>query len=123
MDEQRQFIVIVEDDYSLRRAVERLLRLSGFRTRSFYSAEDPHVFEWASAARCLVIDVQLPGLSGPAFYGTLHAPRPPAVFMTAHEGVRTRLAIESAGGHTLLTKPFLGDALIEEVMKAMSGPP
>lgn len=76
MDEERQLIVIVEDDSGLRRAVERLLRLSGFRTRSFHSAEDANVFELASAARCLVIDVQLPGISGPAFYGSLHVPRP-----------------------------------------------
>lgn len=122
MDEQRQFIVIVEDDSGLRRAVERLLRLSGFHTRSFRSAEDAHVFESASAARCLVIDVQLPGISGPAFYGTLHMPRPPAVFMTAYESARTRRVVESAGAHSLLTKPFLGEALIEEIWKATGGP-
>lgn len=122
MDDKRQFIVIVEDDAGLRRAVERLLRLSGFRTRSFHSAEDSNVFEFASEARCLVIDVQLPGISGPAFYGTLQWPRPPAVFMTAYDGVRMRRAIESTGAQTVLTKPFLGDALIKEVLKA-TGPP
>ena len=121
MDEQRQLIVIVEDDSGLRRAVERLLRLSGFHTRAFHSAEDTEVFEWASTACCLVIDVQLPGVSGPAFYGTLHTPRPPAVFMTAYDGVRTRRAVESAGAHSLLTKPFLGETLIDEVLKATGG--
>ncbi|MFC4704374.1 response regulator [Paraburkholderia caffeinitolerans] len=114
--------MIVEDDSGLRRAVERLLRLSGFRTRSFHSAEDSNVFEFASEARCLVIDVQLPGISGPAFYGTLHLPRPPAVFMTAYDGVRMRRAIENAGAHTVLTKPFLGDALIKEILKATGSP-
>jgi len=118
MDEHRQLIVIVEDDAGLRRAVERLLRLSGFRARSFHSAEDANVFEFASTAGCLVIDVHLPGMSGPAFYGSLHAPRPPAVFMTAYDGGRMRRAIESAGAHAVLTKPFLGEALIEEILKA-----
>lgn len=122
MDEERQLIVIVEDDSGLRHAVERLLRLSGFRTRSFHSAEDANVFELASTARCLVIDVQLPGISGPAFYGTLHVPRPPAVFMTAYEGGRMRRAIESTGAHTVLTKPFLGEALIDEILKATGAP-
>ncbi|CAB3787816.1 C4-dicarboxylate transport transcriptional regulatory protein DctD [Paraburkholderia caffeinitolerans] len=122
MDDKRELIVIVEDDSGLRRAVERLLRLSGFRTRSFHSAEDSNVFEFASEARCLVIDVQLPGISGPAFYGTLHLPRPPAVFMTAYDGVRMRRAIENAGAHTVLTKPFLGDALIKEILKATGSP-
>lgn len=118
MDEKQQFIVIVEDDSGLRRAVERLLRLSGFQTRSFHSAEDTDVFEFSSTACCLIIDVQLPGISGPAFYGTLHSPRPPVVFMTAYDGVRTRRAVESAGAYALLTKPFLGETLIDEVLKA-----
>ncbi|WP_321962903.1 response regulator [Paraburkholderia sp. J7] len=111
-------IVIVEDDAGLRRALERLLRYSGFRTRSFRSAEDANLFELASTARCLVIDVQLPGLSGPAFYDTLHAPRPPAVFMTAYDGARTRGAVENTGTHALLTKPFPGEALVEAIAKA-----
>lgn len=121
MDAKRQLIVIVEDDSSLCCAVERLLRFSGFHTRSFHSAEDTEVFELASTAGCLVLDVQLPGISGPAFYGTLHTPRPPAVFMTAYDGVRTRRAVESAGVHSLLTKPFLGETLIDAVLKATGG--
>lgn len=119
MDEQRQLIVILEDDAGLRRAVERLLRLSGFCTRSFHSAEDAHAVEFACAACCLVIDVHLPGVSGPAFYETLQAPRPPAIFMTSYVGARIRRAIESTG--TVLTKPFLGEALIEEILKATRG--
>lgn len=122
MDENRELIVIVEDDSGLRRAVERLLRLSGFHTRSFHSAEDANVFEFASEARCLVIDVHLPGISGPAFYGTLQLPRPPAVFMTSYDGVRMRRVVESAGPHAVLMKPFLGEALIKEILKATGAP-
>jgi FixJ family two-component response regulator len=121
MDEKPQLVVIVEDDAGLRRALERLLRLSGFRTRSFRSAEDSNVVESACAACCLVIDVQLPGMSGPAFYGKLGPARPPVVFMTAFDGVRTRRAVENAGSHALLTKPFLGEVLIDAVCKATGG--
>ncbi|CAB3809613.1 hypothetical protein [Paraburkholderia fynbosensis] len=99
------------------RAVERLQRLSGFHTRPFRSAEDADVFEFASTARCLVIDVNLPGTSEPAFYAMLDLPRPPAVFMTAFNGARTRRAVESAGAHTLLTKPFPGEPLVDAVAK------
>ncbi|MFP6562673.1 response regulator transcription factor [Paraburkholderia sp. B3] len=120
MDDQRQLIVILEDDAGLRRAVERLLRLSGFRTRSFRSAEEASVVECSGAACCLVIDVQLPGMSGPAFYGTLRSPRPPAVFMTAYDGPRTRRAVENTGARTLLIKPFLGEALIDSIGKAIA---
>jgi FixJ family two-component response regulator len=118
MDEKPRLVVVLEDDTGLRRALERLLQLSGFRTRSFRSAEDGNVFDSACAACCLVIDVQLPGMSGPAFYQALRLPRPPVVFMTAFDGIRTRRAVESAGTHALLTKPFLGEVLIDAVCRA-----
>jgi FixJ family two-component response regulator len=123
MDEKPQWVVILEDDAGLRRALERLLRLSGFRTRAFRSAEDGNVFESACAACCLVIDVQLPGMSGPAFYRTLSPLRPPVVFMTAFDGTRTRRDLESAGTYVLLTKPFLGEVLIDAVCKATGKAP
>lgn len=119
MDEKPNLILILEDDAGLRRAIERLLRLSGYGTRSFRSVEDSGVSQWAATACCLVIDVQLPGLSGPAFYHGLSAPRPPAVFITAYDGVATRNAVESAGGHTLLAKPFLGEALLDAIQQAI----
>jgi FixJ family two-component response regulator len=118
MDEKPRLVVVLEDDMGLRRALERLLQLSGFRTRSFRSAEDGNVFDSACAACCLVVDVQLPGMSGPAFYQALRLPRPPVVFMTAFDGIRTRRAVESAGAHALLTKPFLGEVLIDAVCRA-----
>ena len=57
-------------------------------------------------------------MSGPAFYDTLHAPRPPAVFMTAHDGARMHGARDSIGAHALLTKPFPGETLVEAIFKA-----
>jgi len=119
MDGEPHLIVILEDDSGLRNAIERLCRLSGFRTRSFRSAEELGASDCASSARCLIVDVQLPGASGPAFYGTLRLPRPPAVFITAYDGPATRQAVEAVGDHALLTKPFLGTALLGAVSKAM----
>ncbi|WP_144142208.1 response regulator transcription factor [Paraburkholderia sp. BCC1884] len=116
-------IMILEDDVSLRRAVERLLSVSGFDTRSFASAEEPDVLESASSACCLILDVQLPGLSGPAFYETLRPPRPPAVFVTAFDNPATREAVRRAGPHALLIKPFLGHALVAAVREAIRGLP
>jgi FixJ family two-component response regulator len=119
MDTEAELIVIVEDDSGMRRAIERLFRLSGFDTRSFRSAEESGASACASSARCLVVDVQLPGVSGPDFYGALSMPRPPAVFITAYSGPATRRAVESTGNHALLTKPFLGAALLDAVTDAM----
>ncbi|MCP3711145.1 response regulator [Paraburkholderia sp. CNPSo 3274] len=119
MDGEPHLIVILEDDSGLRRAIERLFRLSGFSTLSFRSAEDSGISDCASSACCLIVDVQLPGASGPAFYGTLRQPRPPAVFITAYDGPATRNALKSTGQHALLIKPFLGAALLGAVDNAM----
>jgi FixJ family two-component response regulator len=115
MDEQRQLIVILEDDAGMRRAVERLLQMSGFRTCSFQAAEESNVQEAAAHAACLVVDVQLPGLSGPAFYGALSPPRPPAIFITAHDEPSTQRAMAQFAQPVLLTKPFLGTALLDAI--------
>lgn len=112
-------IVILEDDTGMCRAIERLLRLSGFVTCSFQSAEEAGAYDCALGALCLVIDVQLPGASGPTFYEALQAPRPPAVFITAYDAPATRQAVAMAGQHTLLTKPFLGAALLDAVGTAI----
>ncbi|MBN3855072.1 response regulator [Paraburkholderia sp. Ac-20340] len=119
MDGELISIVIIEDDAGLCRAMERLFRLSGFVTRSFHSAEDAGMSQYVASAHCLVVDIQLPGASGPAFYGTLHAPRPPIVFITAFDAPATRHAVASAGNHALLAKPFLGAALLKAVDEAM----
>ncbi|CAB3810804.1 Transcriptional regulatory protein TdiR [Paraburkholderia fynbosensis] len=116
-------IVILEDDASLRRAVERLLSVAGFDARSFGSAEEPGAVDSASSADCLILDVQLPGLSGLAFYETLRVPRPPAVFITAFDSAATREAVERTGPHAALIKPFLGKALLDAVHNATRGPP
>ncbi|AKM31111.1 hypothetical protein AB870_14760 [Pandoraea faecigallinarum] len=102
----------------MRRAVERLLRISGYRTRAFASAEDEGVAECLRTVYCMVVDVQLPGLRGPVFYQTLPHPRPPAVFVTAYGNEATRNEIWCAGGRELLTKPFLGSDLLSAIERA-----
>jgi len=123
MDETLPLIVILEDDAGLRRAVERLLKLSGFNARTFESAEEPDLLAWASRAACLVLDVQLPGMSGPAFYLSVPAPRPPAVFITAFDGPATRRALANVGQHVLINKPFLGKDLLAAVHAAVRRQP
>jgi FixJ family two-component response regulator len=119
MEGEPRLIVILEDDSGLRSAVERLLRLSGFSTRSFRSAEEMGACDCATSAHCLIVDVHLPGISGPAFYATLRHPRPPAVFVTASDGPGTQREVDSTGNHDLLTKPFLGAVLLDAVGDAM----
>lgn len=119
MDENKQLIVVVEDDAGLRHALQRLLRASGFRTVLFESAEALVNATGAADANCLVLDVQLPGASGPSLYRQLGRNRPPAVFITAYDGPTTRTEVSGAGGNELLTKPFIAKDLLNAIARAM----
>lgn len=120
MDYSKQLIVVVEDDAGMRRALQRLLRVSGFHTASFESAEALVSANGAHTAACLVLDVQLPGVSGPACYERLGSGRPPAVFITSHDNATTHSAVRLAGGHELLTKPFVARDLLDAIARAIN---
>lgn len=123
MTTPRKLIAILEDDTGMRRAVERLLTISGYRTRAFTSAGEDGVAESMRAAYCVVADVNLPGLSGPAFYQALPPPRPPVVFVTAYDNEAARAEIRQSGGRELLTKPFLGNDLLSAIERAARSQP
>lgn len=118
MNDARQLIVVIEDDASMRRALQRLLQLSWFDTLLFDSAEAFVSTEDSRLPYCLVMDVQLPGLSGPQFYEQLGDQRPPALFITSHDSPATRRAVISAGGHELLTKPFVVEDFLAAISRA-----
>jgi FixJ family two-component response regulator len=120
MSDTKQLIVVVEDDAGMRRALQRLLSLSGFDTLLFDSAEAFASTSGADNAHCLVLDVQLPGISGPTLYQQLGHGRPPAVFITSHDNATTRSAVNGAGGNELLTKPFIARDLLEAISRAMA---
>jgi FixJ family two-component response regulator len=120
MDETLPPIVIIEDDAGLRRAIERLLRLSkSFNPKPFESAEEPDVRRHAMTARCLILDIQLPGQSGPSFYVGLPDPRPPVIFITAFDGPATQRELSAVGQYALIIKPFLGQDLLAALNTAM----
>ncbi|MDR5809054.1 response regulator [Caballeronia sp. LZ019] len=113
MSDIKQTIVIVEDDDGMRRALQRLLTLAGYNTLAYESVEVLNATGCIDRAWCLVLDVQLPGASGPTLYAQLGEPRPPAVFITSHDNETTRLAVANAGGVHFLVKPFAGTDLLE----------
>jgi FixJ family two-component response regulator len=71
MNDARRLIIVIDDDAGRRRALRRLLQLSGFDTLLFDSAEAFVSAEDSRLPYCLVMDVQLPGLSGPQLYEQL----------------------------------------------------
>jgi FixJ family two-component response regulator len=121
MSRTGQTLVLVDDDESVRKALGRLLRAAGWDVAVFASAEEfLHAAAPASPA-CLILDVHLPGLSGPELQERLHAQgcKPPIVFISAYqdEGVRD-LALQ-AGAVAFLQKPFEERALLDAVDRAV----
>lgn len=114
-------IVVVEDDVSMGPAIERILRAGGFAAERFASAEAAIVADGASRADCLVLDIQLPGMSGLEFYRSLphSSRRTPAIFITAHDEPAVREEAEKLGRAHYLLKPFSGRALLGCVAQAI----
>lgn len=110
--------MVVEDDASMRQALQRLLLAGGYRERSFDSAETFTAAGCVGEAACLVLDVHLPGISGTKAYALLDRPRPPAVFITARDNPTLRRVIDLLGA-ALLPKPFHGDDLLRAVAAAI----
>jgi FixJ family two-component response regulator len=116
-------VAIVEDDPRMRRCVERALNLHGFEAELFPSAEEFLGRDPDSRVACLVLDINLPGMSGLELRRRLTAVGSalPVIFITAvdHDTVETA-AIE-AGCAAYLHKPFSTELLITAVTNALTG--
>ena len=112
-------IAVIDDDASFNTAVGRLLRLSGFRTQSFRSAED--FLRQPTSAHCLVLDLHLSGMSGLDLQARLaEEGRPvPIVFVTAMEDSGIRLRAMQAGAAAYLEKPFDEHRLLEVLSRVI----
>jgi FixJ family two-component response regulator len=101
-------IGVVDDDDSVRVALKQLLRAAGFDARSFASAEDfLHAAE-DQGVDCLIVDVNLPSMSGVALVRALAAAerRIPAILISARDDAATLGLIRCAGAIPYLRKPF-----------------
>ena len=115
-------IIIVEDDPSMRLALERILRLGGLQSVMYPSAEALLQSEGVRAASCLILDVQLPGLTAFALRDrlSLAGSLPPVIFITAFDGPEPRAQAARAHAAAFLVKPFSGRTLLETVRRAMT---
>src|SRR5262249_38149475 len=117
----RSLVSVVDDDESVRESLPDLLRQFGFAAEAFSSAEEFLASDSVGRTRCLILDVAMPGMSGPDLQRELTLRRQdiPIVFITAHadEGVRPRLL--ERGAVACLFKPFSAPALREALRAAM----
>jgi FixJ family two-component response regulator len=113
-------IAIIDDDESVRRALRRLIRSSGFGVETFGSAEE-FLASDRPAPGCLVLDVHLPGLSGLDLQRRLAAEGRtlPIVFISAYTEDPVRHSALNDGAVAFLHKPFEEQSLLEAVHRAV----
>ena len=114
VDRHGHVVILVEDDAGLRGALERVLRASGFEAQSYASAEAALADHRLECADCLVVDLNLPAMSGLDLVDRVrqHGVTAPTVLITAHDEPRVRDEVKRRGIQHLLAKPFLGSALV-----------
>jgi FixJ family two-component response regulator len=121
MMNERSLVTIVDDDESVRESVPDLLRQFGFAVEAFSSAEAFLASDVVSNTSCLLLDIGMPGMSGPELQHELvqRHQEIPVVFITASgdQGIRSRLI--ARGAVECLFKPFSEGALLEAVNAAL----
>ena len=108
-------ISVVDDDESVRESLPDLLREFGFAAQAFSSAEEFLISKYLSETKCLILDVAMPGLSGPDLQRELARRRReiPIVFITAHWDETLRPRLLERGAVECLFKPFSDADLLE----------
>jgi FixJ family two-component response regulator len=112
-------VAIIDDDESLCRSLSRLLRLAGFHPVIFLSAEDFLVVPLRPSFRCLLIDIQLEGMSGIALRRRLlsEGDHTPVLYITAHDDPAARTEAMSSGCAGFFRKTDPGGAIIEALRR------
>jgi FixJ family two-component response regulator len=114
-------ISIVDDDDALRSSLENLIRSAGLRAQGFSSAEAFLSSNHAHETRCLVLDVRMPGMSGPELQRQMSLANShlPIIFITAHEDDAQRIQALEAGAVAFLHKPFYEEELLNAIDAAL----
>ena len=121
MSEPDAIIFVVDDDVSVREALESLIRSAGFRVETFASARKFLARGRADVPSCLVLDVRLPGLSGLGLQKRMAEVNleVPIIFITGHGDVPTSVRAMKAGALEFLTKPFADQDLLDAIQRAV----
>jgi FixJ family two-component response regulator len=117
----RPLVSVVDDDESVRESLPDLLRELGFTAQAFASAEEFLASDHIDETCCLILDVAMPGMSGPDLVRELvsRQQRIPTVFITAHGSEAARPQLIAQGAVDCLLKPFSDTALREAIDAAL----
>ena len=119
---ERPLLSVVDDDESVRESLPDLIRELGFAARAFSSAEEFLSSDCVNQTRCLILDVFMPGLTGPELQRELKLRQRviPIVFMTARRNETIRPQVLEQGAVECLFKPFSDTALLDAIKAALS---
>jgi len=110
-------VLVIDDDESMREAIESLLDAAGYESTAYASAEDLLVADGVTDALCVITDIKLPAMSGIELLTELRAraARPPVIIITAHDRPGLRDDALRRGASAYLPKPFPGSALLAAI--------
>ena len=121
MTGERTLVAVIDDDESVRESLPDLLREFGHAVQTFASAEEFLASGDLDRTRCLILDVAMPGMSGPDLQRELRrrGKTTPIVFITAHSDPSMRPRLLKEGAIECLFKPFSDAALLEALRTAL----
>jgi FixJ family two-component response regulator len=114
-------IAVVDDDPSVRRGLDRLIRSVGWKAETFASAQEFLARARAEAPSCVVLDLQLPGLSGLDLQKAMAeiGLEIPIIFLTGHGNIPASVQAMKAGAMEFLTKPVEEQDLLKAIQEAI----
>jgi FixJ family two-component response regulator len=114
-------VFVVDDDSSIREAIKSLVTLSGLRVETFGTAQEFLQSKRPDLPGCVVLDVELPGLSGLDLQRELaaHGIKLPIIFITGYGDIPMSVRAMKAGATEFLTKPFRDQDLLDAIQEAL----
>jgi FixJ family two-component response regulator len=121
MTDARPVVVVIDDDLSVREAIQGLLETADLRVELFASPQDYLKSKRNDVPGCIILDVRLPGSSGLDFQRELVGTgiHTPIIFLTGYADIPMTVQAMKAGAVEFLTKPYRDQALIEAVLAAI----
>ena len=121
MNEPLSIVFVIDDDDSVRRALQRLIRSVGLRVELFGSAHEFLERKRPDIPSCMILDIRLPGMSGLDFQRRLAEAKIhiPIIFITGHGDIPMTVRAMKAGAIEFLTKPFNDQDLLDAIYHAL----
>jgi FixJ family two-component response regulator len=117
----RPLLTVVDDDESVRESLPDLINEFGFAARAFSSAEEFLSSDCVDETSCLILDIAMPGMSGPELHQELKrgGHEIPTIFITGQRGEDIRARVLKQGAAGFLLKPFSDAALLVAIKTAL----